>query len=352
MRVGIVFGGRSAEHEVSIMSARSIVDVLDRTRYSVVLMAIDKWGRWWFDEVAQTVLERGSAVISPPQGSLAPADLLPPVERLAEVDICIPVLHGPFGEDGTIQGLFEMAGIPYVGCGVAASAVAMDKVIAKDVFRARGLPILPYTVVSRRRWEQWPEATIAGVESVLRYPMFVKPANLGSSVGITKVRNASDLRQALATAAQYDAKIVAEQGIEAREIEVSVLGNDAPEASIPGEILPSREFYSYEAKYLDDASELLIPAPLTAAQTARVQDIALKAFRSIDGTGLARVDFLMDRDTEDIYLNEVNTFPGFTRISMYPKLWEASGLPYPRLLDTLIALGMERHAERQRNTIA
>lgn len=351
MRVGVIFGGRSAEHEISILSARYIVSVLDPARYEVTLMGVDRWGRWWFEEVAAAMLREGPEVISPPEKPPDPAALLPPVERLAGVDIVIPVLHGPFGEDGTIQGMLEVANIPYVGCGVTASAVAMDKAVANDLFQAHELPVAPYLVAGRWEWERRPKAVVARVESTLTYPLFVKPANLGSSVGVTKVRNSGELPAALTLAARYDSKVIVQKAIDAREIEVSVLGNEEPEASVPGEVVPSREWYSYEAKYLDDASELLIPAPLTPTQTTLVQEMALTAFKCIGGSGLARVDFLLDRRSGAVYINEVNTFPGFTPMSMYPKLWEASGIPGPDLVDRLIALGMERHADRQRNAV-
>ncbi len=349
MRVAVLFGGRSAEHEVSILSARYVAAMAARRGHHVVLMAIDKWGRWWFDDVAERMLQEGPAAVPPPTGPVSPADRLPPWERLAEVDIVFPVLHGPFGEDGTVQGLLEIAGVPYVGCGVTASAVAMDKAVAKDLFRANRLPVLPYMVLVWEEVARWPHATIAEVEAQLSYPVFVKPANLGSSVGVSKVTHRDALWPALVEAGKYDRKIIVEQGIEAREIEVSILGNDHPRASVPGEVIPGREWYDYQAKYEDDATQLLIPAPLPAETATWVREMAITAFRAIDAAGMARVDFLMDRRTGDVYINEVNTIPGFTPVSMYPKLWEASGVPGDELVDTLLHLGMERHGQQAKN---
>lgn len=349
MRVGVLFGGRSAEHEVSIMSARFVAAMAAQRGHTVVLMAIDKWGRWWFDEIADRMLREGPEVIPPPVQELTARDRLPPLDRLAEVDIVFPVLHGPFGEDGTVQGLLEVAGIPYVGSGVTASAVAMDKAVAKAVFRAYGLPVLPYVVFLADDIARWPVAVVAEVEAHLSYPVFVKPANLGSSVGVTKVNRREELIPALREASQYDRKVIVEQGIAAREIEVSVLGNDAPRASVPGEVIPGREWYDYEAKYLDEATQLVIPAPIPDETAEAVRQMAITAFKAIDGAGLARVDFLMDKETGTVYINEVNTIPGFTHASMYPKLWEASGIPGDELVETLLRLGLERHAQRQRH---
>jgi D-alanine-D-alanine ligase len=262
-----------------------------------------------------------------------------------EVDVIFPVLHGPHGEDGTVQGLLELAGLPYVGAGVTASAVGMDKAIAKDVFRTHGLPVLPYQVVLRVAWEADPARVVTLCEAALRYPMFTKPANLGSSVGVAKANNRGELTAGLDEAAHFDRKLIVEQGIEAREIEVSVLGNDDPIASVPGEIIPSRDFYSYAAKYIDDASDLLIPAPVSEEQTEQIRELAVKAYAAIDCAGMARVDFLMDRSTDGIWLNELNTIPGFTPISMYPKLWEATGISYTELIDRLIQLALERYKD-------
>jgi D-alanine-D-alanine ligase len=276
--------------------------------------------------------------------------------RLSELDVVFPVLHGPYGEDGTVQGLLELTGLPYVGAGVTASAAAMDKAIFKDVMRAHRLPTVDYIVTKRREWEADPEGVLARVEGRLGYPVFTKPANLGSSVGITKCHDSTGLAGGLREAARYDRKLIVERSVpEAREIEVSVLGNDDPMASVPGEIIPSREFYSYEAKYLDkgeEASDLLIPAPLTPEMTRRAQDLAVQAYRAIDCAGMARVDFLLSGRADELYVNEVNTIPGFTEISMYPKLWEASGVPYPELIDRLIELAVERHRDKSRTEIS
>lgn len=355
LQVVVLFGGRSGEHEVSLMSARSVLDALRRDRYTVIEVGITKAGVWLMGENTWQAFHEGHLE------GLTPVTLLPDptrpglyalrdggLERVAEVDVVFPVLHGPFGEDGTLQGLLEMADLAYVGAGVVGSAVGMDKGVFKAVMQAHGLPVLPYAVFTRREVEQDLETVIARCEALGPYPLFTKPANLGSSVGVSKVRNREELVQGLREAARYDRRVVVEKGIEAREIEVSVLGNDRPQASIAGEIRPGDEFYSYEAKYLDDTSELLIPAPLDEAQMALVRELAVRAYRAIDCAGMARVDFLLDRHTGDFYINEVNTIPGFTQISMYPKLWEASGLPYPDLLDRLIELALERKAERDR----
>ncbi len=336
LRLGVLFGGRSDEHEISLISVQSILQAIDRTRYEVAHIGIDKNGRWMFGEDALARLLRGES---------APADAprWPGPEHLAGLDVVFPVLHGPYGEDGSVQGLLELADIPYVGCGVLASALAMDKVAAKRMFAAVGLPQTRWRSVRRRAWTRHPEAVLAHVEAALDYPMFVKPANLGSSVGISKVRNRSELSAGLALAAKYDAKLVVEEAVpHAREIEVSILGNENPQASVPGEIIPSNEFYDYAAKYLDGASREIIPAPLTPQQTKTIQHLALEAFRAIDGRGMARVDFLLNDASGEIFLNEVNTIPGFTDISMYPKLWLASGFTYPQLIDRLIELALER----------
>jgi D-alanine-D-alanine ligase len=344
LRVGVILGGRSGEHEVSLRSAQSVMAAMDQASYEIVPIAIDKQGRWLLGPEAKTILA------APGEPSPAPADssLIPRHESLRNVDVVFPVLHGPYGEDGTVQGLLELAHIPYVGCGVLASALAMDKAACKAVFAAAGLPQLPFLLVKRRRWEAEPEQVLADVESRLAYPLFVKPANLGSSVGVSKATQRPELARALDEAARYDRRLLVEQGIDAREIEVSVLGNDDPVASVPGEIVPVREFYDYAAKYLDPGSELIIPAPLDPGLTEAVRQMAVQAFLAIDGAGMARVDFLLERQSNQLYLSEVNTIPGFTSISMYPKLWEASGLPYPALIDRLIELALERHADKGR----
>lgn len=371
-RVGIIFGGRSGEHEVSLESARSIMDAIDSEKYEVVPVGITKDGRWIASGDPMQALKAGDSSAShpaallsdPSRGALMRLDEAGHAIQatpLAELDVVFPVLHGPYGEDGTVQGLLELAGLPYVGAQVTASAVAMDKVIFKDVMRAHGLPIVPYLMIKRRTWEAEPQRVLDQVESRFNYPIFTKPANLGSSVGITKCHNRAELAVGLRDAARYDPKLLVEPAVaSAREIEVSVLGNDDPLASLPGEIVPSREFYSYQAKYVDagdDASELLIPAPLSQDLTARVQDLAVQAYRAIDCAGMARVDFLLSGKAgrssgEALFVNEMNTIPGFTKISMYPKLWEASGIPYTELIDRLIELALERHREKLRTEIS
>jgi len=357
LRVGVIFGGKSGEHEVSLTSARNVMDAMDKTKYEIIPIGITKEGLWLAGEgVMKQLTDRASmpprlaARAAEPARSLVPFLDDSVVARdagLGALDVIFPVLHGPLGEDGTVQGLLELANLPYVGCGVTASAAAMDKAVSKSLFQAHNLPILPYRVILRRDWRREPDSILTQLERDFRYPIFTKPANLGSSVGVSKAHNRAELKAGLDDAARYDRKLIVEQGIEAREIEVSVLGNDDPIASVPGEVVPSREFYSYAAKYIDDASRLLIPAPLTPAQTESVRAMAVRAFRAIDGAGLARVDFLMDKSGGQIYLNELNTMPGFTNISMYPKLWEASGIGYSELIDRLIELALERHAEKE-----
>ena len=356
LRVGVIFGGKSGEHEVSLTSAKNVIKAMDKSKYEIVPLGISKSGLWLSGSEVMAQLQ--AAATLPPHLAAQAAEqadpvnfkggsLVPQGEQVGQLDLIFPVLHGPMGEDGTIQGLLELANLPYVGCGVTGSATAMDKVIAKSIFQAHGLPIVPHQVVLRSRWQTDPEGTLDQVEAALNYPMFTKPANLGSSVGISKAKNRAELQHGLTEAARYDRKLVVEQGVNAREIEVSVLGNDTPQASIPGEVIPSREFYSYAAKYIDDNSQLLIPAPLTTAQTEQAQQLAIAAFQSLDCAGLARVDFLLDKASEQLYINEVNTMPGFTAISMYPKLWEASGLPYSQLIDRLIDLALARFEEKQ-----
>jgi D-alanine-D-alanine ligase len=356
-RVAVIFGGRSGEHEISLLSASSVLGALDPAKYAVTQIGITHDGAWLVGGNALEALEQGQT------DQLTPAALLPDpsrpglyglrssdhgllLELFASLDVLFPVLHGTYGEDGAIQGLFEMADVAYVGSGVLGSALGMDKGVFKSVMIAHGIPTPETIVVLRGDVECDMESVIERAEKLAAYPLFVKPANLGSSVGITKCRTRSDLMEGLMEAARYDRRILIERGVDAREIEVSVLGNDRPEASIPGEIIPSREFYSYEAKYIDDASDLILPAPIPPETAERVRALAIQAYRAIDCAGLARVDFLLDKITGELYLSEVNTMPGFTRISMYPKLWEACGLPYPALVDRLIALAFERKAER------
>jgi D-alanine-D-alanine ligase len=389
LRVGILFGGRSGEHEVSLLSAASVLNAIDKEKYEVVPIGITKDGRWLTAEHAENLLQgkllieprnlragdpqttpsaavlaRGEAVVVPPepvhrQTGLVPfqtdaAQMRRASDRAINVDVIFPVLHGTFGEDGTIQGLLELADIAYVGAGVLGSAAGMDKDIMKSLFLATGIPIVKHVTTLRGAWERDPKKVQKQVESKLTYPVFVKPANLGSSVGISKAHNRKELGPAIAEAARFDRKIVIEQGVggkkdKAREIECSVLGNDEPVASVPGEIVPGKEFYDYTAKYVDEGSQLIIPAKLTKAETRKVQELAIAAFQAVDCSGLARVDFLMDPKTRKIYLNEINTMPGFTAISMYPKLWAASGLAYGDLIDRLIQLGIERHEDKKKN---
>ena len=358
LRVGVMFGGRSGEHAVSLMSARSVLSALDPEKYNLVQIGITTAGRWLVSrDPAVSVIDVLAA-----EAELTPATVLADpshpglwaiadsngaaLEHLADLDVVFPVLHGTFGEDGTMQGLFELADLAYVGPGVLAAAVAMDKAAFKDVMRANGVPVLDSTLVLREEVHTDPEAVLARCEAVSPYPLFTKPANLGSSVGITKCRSLEGLLEA----AQYDRRILVERGVNGREIEVSVLGNEEPLASIPGEVVPHGDFYTYESKYHDDLSQLLIPAPLSEEMAERVRAVALQAYRAIDGAGLSRVDFLLDRDSGELYLNEINTIPGFTRISMYPKLWEATGIPYPALCDRLIEHALARKAQRE-NTV-
>ena len=401
LRVGILFGGRSGEHEVSLLSAASVLNAIDKEKYEVVPIGITKDGRWLTAGDAQNlllgksasdgarrstpdekhlragdpettpgaaVLAQGESVVVPPEPVHRQSGLMPfqtdaaltrrASDRAINVDVIFPVLHGTFGEDGTIQGLLELADIPYVGAGVLGSAAGMDKDIMKSLFIAAGIPIVKHVTVLRSAWENKPKKVQQLVESKLKYPVFVKPANLGSSVGISKAHDRKELGPAIEEAAKFDRKIVIERGVggkknKAREIECSVLGNDEPIASLPGEIVPGKEFYDYTAKYLDEGSQLIIPAKLTKAETKRVQELAIAAFKAVDCSGLARVDFLMEpgsgKKAGKIYLNEINTMPGFTAISMYPKLWAASGLGYSDLIDRLIQLGIERHADKKKN---
>jgi D-alanine-D-alanine ligase len=391
LRVGVLFGGRSGEHEVSLLSAASVVNAIDKSKYEVVPIGITKEGRWLTAADAErlltgkppeearhlragdpeatpgaAVLARGEAVVVPPEPAHRRAGSLTPfqtdagalarraADRAINVDVIFPVLHGTFGEDGTIQGLLELADIPYVGAGVLGSAAGMDKDVMKALFRVAGLPIVKHVTILRGDWDQDPKKAEKAVNRKLTYPVFVKPANLGSSVGISKARSQKELGPAIYEAAKFDRKIVIEESVggakhKAREIECSVLGNDRPQASVPGEIVPGREFYDYAAKYLDEGSELIIPAKLKKAETKRVQELAVQAFRAVDCAGLARVDFLMDPKSRRLYVNEINTLPGFTSISMYPKLWAASGISYSDLIDRLIQLGIERHADKKKN---
>ena len=368
LRVGILFGGRSGEHEVSLLSAASILKAIDRKKFDVVPIGITKAGRWLTAGSAQALLSGSDTEISETTlldaASSAPADavtaMVPDAASLGagSLDVVFPVLHGTFGEDGTIQGLFELADIAYVGSGVLGSAAGMDKDAMKRLFSQAKLPIVRHITVLRTAWEASPRKTVAAVETALKYPVFVKPANLGSSVGISKVHDRKELGPALTLAARFDRKIVIERGVggakkKARELEVAVLGNDDPKASVVGEIVPDKEFYDYEAKYLSEGSIPIIPAKITAAESKQIRAMAIEAFRACDLAGLARVDFLMEPDGKRrIYLNEVNTLPGFTSISMYPKLWQATGISYSDLITRLIDLAIERHKERSRTSFS
>ncbi len=388
LNIGILFGGRSCEHEVSVTSARSIVNALDRNKYHAHLIGIDKSGNWHLSDNIDSLIENGAVksstpTLGNPPGSTtvatpksektnpsneydAPilvslglhhqANLIPQDSSASTIpilDVIFPVLHGTFGEDGTLQGVLEMAGLPYVGCGVAASALAMDKALAKKIFEAANIAQAPYNVFSVDQWQQDKNRVINKIETNLSYAVFVKPANLGSSVGISKAKNQSELIHAIQHALEFDNKIVIEQAMEnCHEIECAILGNtqcgnNSPQASILGEIIAGAEFYSYETKYIDDKSYSVIPAPLNTETTSQVQQIAIKAFQAINGSGLARVDFFVHKDSHKITLNEINTLPGFTPISMYPQLWAASAIPYTKLLDRLIDLALQNHQSKQ-----
>lgn len=366
LRVGVVFGGRSGEHEVSVASAASVMEALDASKYEVVPIGITRDGRWLAGADPRRLLAGGTieeagvgdpgvrAVVvtgDPTRNGLVPAQPDEQDKRAGDngLDIVIPVLHGTYGEDGTLQGLLEMANMAYAGCGVLGAALGMDKEKAKLVFKAAGLPVVDWVVVRRTEFERDPAATCARVEAAFPYPVFAKPANMGSSVGVGKAKTRGELERALRAALEYDRKVIVEPGINCRELECGVLGNEEPQASIVGEVVPSNEFYDYRAKYVDNASRLYIPANIPVETSDAIRDMAVRAFLALDLSGLARVDFFLDKDSGEIYVNEVNTMPGFTQISMYPKLWEASGIPYPTLLDQLIQLGMERYADRQRN---
>jgi D-alanine-D-alanine ligase len=359
LRVGVIFGGRSGEHEVSLRSAESIINALDKSKYEVIPIGITKEGRWLVSGDAtrmlpQAVMQSNShhpvAIIGDPsmrgltRFGRDSRDVIS--ERL---DVVVPVLHGTYGEDGTIQGLLEMADVPYAGCGVAASATGMDKVLMKHLFQQADLTITEFEWFLRAQWEEDPGRIVRRIRRSLGFPCFVKPANLGSSVGISKATNEAELREAIKDAARYDRKIVVERAVVGREIEVSVLGNDHPIASLPGEIIAGHDFYDYEDKYIDNASRTEVPAKLPKKTIAQLQADAIKAFQAIDGSGLARVDFFVEQGSGRVIINEINTMPGFTSISMYPKLWEASGISYPELVDRLIQLALERHADRSRN---
>jgi D-alanine-D-alanine ligase len=377
LRIGVIYGGRSGEHEISLASAASVIANFDRARYEPIPILIDKDGRWTLsdrlptpvsaaDVIARVKSAGGRTGRSGREVQLVPypaEETMLTIERSAAppagrenacvtgvaLDVIFPVLHGPYGEDGSIQGLLELANVPYIGAGVLASAVGMDKAVMKLVFAARGLPVVDHLVTRAGEWASGQDDVVAAIEARLAYPVFVKPVNLGSSVGISKVKGHPELAPAVTRAMQFDRKVIIEAAVpQARDIEVSVIGNDDPSASVPGEILPAREFYDYEAKYLDQGSSLRIPAPLSEAQTARIRALAVEAYQAIDAAGFARVDFLVAGGDGTIYVSEINTIPGFTTISMFPKLWAATGLNYPALLDRLVDLALERHAAKQR----
>ena len=364
IRVGLIFGGRSGEHEVSFCSASSIIKVIDKDKYTVVPIGITKEGRWISPQDSELALQSGkiegkNTVILLNDSfskSLVCIDnnqRLDKSSALEKLDVIFPVLHGPYGEDGTVQGLLELANIPYVGAGVAASAISMDKDLMKTIFQQKGLPILKWMTIKRREWQKDKKKILSIIQNGFEYPLFVKPTNLGSSVGITKVHKKEELERAIDLASSYDRKILIEEGLEeVREIECGVLGNDEPKASVVGEVRPAGEFYDYDSKYIDEGTQLIIPADLPDGVSKKVQEIALCAFKAIDAAGMARVDFFVSKKENKIYLSEINTIPGFTSVSMYPRLWEASGIPYPDLIDQLIQLALERHQDKNQNKIS
>lgn len=361
LRVGVIFGGRSVEHDVSLVSARSVLSVLDPARYEVVPIGVTRAGEWLTSRNVQRMLDDGvgretgdhAALLADPSvgglvrlgddGRLAQGSA--PMETL---DVVFPLIHGGYGEDGKLQGLLEMADLAYVGSGVLGSAVGMDKEVGKRLFAAAGIPVAPSVLVRAHAWAAGPAALLASVEREIGYPCFVKPSGQGSSVGVSRARHAQEAREAIDEALSFDDKVLVERAIDAREIEVAVLGNDEPQASVAGEIVTTHEFYDYEAKYHDDATRLVIPADIPEALSDRLRALAIAGFQALELAGMARVDFLVDRTTLAPYLNEVNTLPGFTPVSMYPKLWEATGLSYPRLVDRLIELALERHGAKRR----
>src|SRR6266550_7602809 len=364
IRIGLIFGGRSGEHEVSLASARSVMANLDKDKYEVVPIGITKEGSWLLgteprqlsateqNASEDSALEQGTAVTltgDPSLRRLIPVENNEELGNRGALDVIFPVMHGTYGEDGALQGLLEMANVPYIGCGVLGSALGMDKEKMKMVFKTVGLPVADYLVYRRNQWERSPEFILDAVEQQLGFPCFVKPVNLGSSVGVNKAHDRGELEHAIDVAAEYDRKIIIERGINCRELECAVLGNDEPLASVVGEVEASNEFYDYNAKYIDNKSRAIIPANIPQPTREEVRRQAIKAFLALDLSGLARVDFFLEKETGQIYINEVNTLPGFTEFSMYPQLWEASGLPYSQILDRLIELAIERHADKQRN---
>ena len=364
IRVGLIFGGRSGEHEVSFCSASSIIKAINKDKYTIVPIGITKEGRWISPQDSELALQSGkiegkSTVIllnDPSGNALIRTDNNQRSDKrsaLERVDVIFPVLHGPYGEDGTVQGLLEVANIPYVGAGVAASAISMDKDLMKTIFQQRDLPILKWMTIRRKEWQKDKEKILSSIENGFEYPLFVKPTNLGSSVGITKVHEKEELEGAIDLASSYDRKILIEEGLEgAREIECSVLGNDEPQTSVGGEVKQAGEFYDYDSKYINKETQLIVPADLSDGVSQEVQEIALRAFKAVDAAGMARVDFFVSKKENKIYLSEINTIPGFTSVSMYPRLWEASGVSYPDLIDQLIQLALERHQDKKKNKIS
>jgi len=356
LRVGVLFGGRSGEHEVSLASAASVIRGLDPDKYEAVPVGISKEGHWLVGNAAHKmlpeVLKAGQRVVmaaDPTDAALIPLDRSGSGEGGGQrLDVVFPVMHGTYGEDGTIQGLLDLAGLPFVGAGVLGSAIGMDKDVSKKLLQHAKIPVVPWITVYRADWERDPQAVQKQIEKKFRYPVFVKPATLGSSVGMTKVHSRAELAPALNLASEFAMKILVERAVIAREIEVSVLGNHDPQASVPGEIVPHREFYDYQAKYLEEGTALLIPAKLKPVQVKKIQQLAVAAFRTLELSGMARVDFFLEKKGGKLFLNEVNTIPGFTSISMYPKMWEASGIPFRELIDRLIALALDVHAEKAR----
>jgi D-alanine-D-alanine ligase len=353
VRVAVIFGGQSGEHDVSLRSAETVMGALDPERYDIVPVGITREGQWLTGGDPFAALTATSPLFAlgdgtPVTPSDLPAESAVPAVFAGGVDVVFPVLHGPMGEDGTVQGLLELTGVPYVGAGVLGSALSMDKAMAKTVLAQAGLPQAAWRLVTRKEWEREPDVIAAWVGDALGFPCFVKPANMGSSVGVVKVHEPAELPAAMAEACRFDRRILIEQAIDGRELEISVLGNDDPVASIVGEVIPANEFYDYDAKYVDDRSELLVPAPIDPDTMAQIQELAITAFRALDLAGMARVDFFMERKSDHLYLNEVNTIPGFTAISMYPRLWAASGVPLRELVDRLIGLALERSLARRR----
>lgn len=364
IKVGLIFGGRSGEHEVSFCSASSIIKAIDKDKYTVVPIGITKEGRWISPQDSELALQSGKVegrntviLLNDPCGSaLVRIDNNQRLDRslaLERVDLIFSVLHGPYGEDGTVQGLLELADIPYVGAGVAASAISMDKDLMKIIFKQRDLPILKWMTIKRKEWQKDKEKILSLIQNGFEYPLFAKPTNLGSSVGITKVHKKEELEKAIDLASSYDRKILIEEGAEeVREIECSILGNDEPQASVVGEVKPAGEFYDYDSKYIDKETQLIVPADLPDGVSRKVQEIALRAFKAVDAAGMARVDFFVSKKENKIYLSEINTIPGFTSTSMYPRLWKASGIPYSDLIDQLIQLALERYQDKSQNKIS